>query len=562
MSDISLKAPFESYTGEEPYIFISYAHIDGMIVFPELMILHELGFRIWYDEGIEPGNEWTEEVARALENAAYFIVFISPGAVSSRNVRNEINFALSNNKPFLAIHINETQLPSGLGLQMGSIQAILKYNMPDETFLRKIIKTLPLSLKTQIQIPTPKVPYPKPIPNSINKLKNGYYFIVQEEEPYYIKYREEELPIIFQPFKSQNNNANNWFLQAEKMFYNLKIEEATRFYKRTIEEDSKFLEAYLKLALMSWLYPTANKNSDAINYCITGFESNNQHIIGSFLIYLYLNNNVEEAKSILYKLINSKIIENKNQLAGLYLLQSRLFNTLKDYDQELENLQKASEISPFFGPSLRQLSKIYLRQNEFDKAETLLKNAFEEYSKHVYCHNWLDTRDMLVNIYGQAGRNEMLFNLLNENCSVQKLLNNEERFPSVKSNIYFEGEIDGIISKGYLVNGTGFSFNQALLQDGFEKGNNVLCDFNVNDSSELFVFYDLRFGGSIVKIDNISFLMKIVQNNNTACLVQTNNGFKLSGTKDGFPNLWFVHTDSSIQPSNLSLTNSFNIKRV
>jgi len=149
MSDLYLNSPFEAYTGDEPYIFISYAHRDGAVVYPEILYLHNLGFRIWYDEGIEPGNEWPEEVARALEGAAYFIVFISPSAVGSRNVRNEINFALNNDKQFLAIYIEQTKLPSGLGLQMGSIQTIFKHTIPYATFERKIEKTLPDILRVK-----------------------------------------------------------------------------------------------------------------------------------------------------------------------------------------------------------------------------------------------------------------------------------------------------------------------------------------------------------------------------------------------------------------------------
>jgi hypothetical protein len=40
MPDVPLRAPFEAYTGREPYLFASYAHADGAIVFPELTSLH------------------------------------------------------------------------------------------------------------------------------------------------------------------------------------------------------------------------------------------------------------------------------------------------------------------------------------------------------------------------------------------------------------------------------------------------------------------------------------------------------------------------------------------
>jgi hypothetical protein len=143
MPDVDSPPPFEAYTGDQPCIFVSYAHKDGAVVFPEITRLHEQGYRIWYDEGIDPGNEWPEEVANALADAACFVVFISPNAVESRNVRNEISFALNNKKPFLAIHVEPTQLPPGLELRMGDIQAVLKFRMTEEGYARKLSSVLP-----------------------------------------------------------------------------------------------------------------------------------------------------------------------------------------------------------------------------------------------------------------------------------------------------------------------------------------------------------------------------------------------------------------------------------
>ena len=45
--------PFAAYTGDEPYVFVSYSHDNSSVVFPELAWLKESGFNIWYDEGIE-----------------------------------------------------------------------------------------------------------------------------------------------------------------------------------------------------------------------------------------------------------------------------------------------------------------------------------------------------------------------------------------------------------------------------------------------------------------------------------------------------------------------------
>jgi len=134
--------PFEAYTGSQPYIFISYAHRDADLVFPLIQTWHLAGYRLWYDEGIDPGNEWPEEIAAALEGCRQFIVFISSRSVNSKNVKNEINFALNLEKDFIAVHLEETELPAGLRLRMGDIQAIMKYRMPEVMFRSKMERVL------------------------------------------------------------------------------------------------------------------------------------------------------------------------------------------------------------------------------------------------------------------------------------------------------------------------------------------------------------------------------------------------------------------------------------
>ena len=60
------RLPYPAYRGNEPYVFVSYAHKDKDIVFPEIKRFNDAGFHVWYDEGISPGNEWSDEIAEAL----------------------------------------------------------------------------------------------------------------------------------------------------------------------------------------------------------------------------------------------------------------------------------------------------------------------------------------------------------------------------------------------------------------------------------------------------------------------------------------------------------------
>ncbi|MEA4894156.1 MAG: TIR domain-containing protein [Oscillospiraceae bacterium] len=131
------RMPFPAYRGKEPYIFISYAHLDAEIVFSEIKSFNEQGYNVWYDEGISPGNEWTDEIAHALEKCALFIVMITPNSARSGNVLNEINFALEDSKPIIAIHLVKTELSGGMKLQIGTKQAIHKYDMSEEEYVYK-----------------------------------------------------------------------------------------------------------------------------------------------------------------------------------------------------------------------------------------------------------------------------------------------------------------------------------------------------------------------------------------------------------------------------------------
>ena len=142
-----VKPPIEAYRGNKPYIFASYSHKNIKEVFWSIKKLADSRFRIWYDEGIEPGNEWPEEVGRALTGCQLFLVFMSPAAMESRNVRNEINFASSENKSMMVVFLQPAELSEGMKLQIGTVQFIHKNEMKASEFLEKMKKVLDAELR-------------------------------------------------------------------------------------------------------------------------------------------------------------------------------------------------------------------------------------------------------------------------------------------------------------------------------------------------------------------------------------------------------------------------------
>ena len=133
------KKPFEAYVGDEPYIFVSYAHRDADRVYPILQRLHDMGYRIWYDEGIDPGNEWLSDIADALFQCSQFVVMISENAVRSINVKKEVfSVVRKADIPFLPIFIEETSLPRDWDVNISIYQGIMHHLMHQENFITLI----------------------------------------------------------------------------------------------------------------------------------------------------------------------------------------------------------------------------------------------------------------------------------------------------------------------------------------------------------------------------------------------------------------------------------------
>jgi len=80
-----MKTPFPAYKGDEPYVFVSYSHADSSQIYEELNWLQEQRFNLWYDEGIEAGTQWREELALAIESAKLFVFLVTPNSAQPDN---------------------------------------------------------------------------------------------------------------------------------------------------------------------------------------------------------------------------------------------------------------------------------------------------------------------------------------------------------------------------------------------------------------------------------------------------------------------------------------------
>mgnify|MGYP002861013035 CR=1 FL=1 len=98
---------FRPYEGSRPFVFISYAHRQSDAVVSTIRILHEKGWRLWYDEGIPAGSDWPANIARHMQSCERVVFFLSARALESHNCYSEMKTAARLGKPILLVRLEK-----------------------------------------------------------------------------------------------------------------------------------------------------------------------------------------------------------------------------------------------------------------------------------------------------------------------------------------------------------------------------------------------------------------------------------------------------------------------
>lgn len=139
-----MKCNSEPYEGHEKYVFVSYCHENESEVYPYIEALANQGYRVWFDEGINPGVDWPETIAEHLDNSSAVIAFVSKESINSHNCRREINYAVLKKKDMLICFIDETKLTPGMEMIIATLQAIKLYEHNFDENCKSITKFRPL----------------------------------------------------------------------------------------------------------------------------------------------------------------------------------------------------------------------------------------------------------------------------------------------------------------------------------------------------------------------------------------------------------------------------------
>jgi hypothetical protein len=103
------------------HIFISYSRQNQTFARRLAESLSAFGAEIWIDlHDIPAGMKWSSAIQEGLDRADLLIVVISPESMASKNVEDEWQYYLDNNKPIIPVLL----VPSKIHFQLSRIQYI------------------------------------------------------------------------------------------------------------------------------------------------------------------------------------------------------------------------------------------------------------------------------------------------------------------------------------------------------------------------------------------------------------------------------------------------------
>ncbi len=121
----------EAFEILSPKIFISYSHKDLNIATKLIEALQNENVNIWHDQQIKVGENWDQEINKAIKESKYNILLLSNNFLVSEYANNELMKMISENKKIIPILISESisELPESLKyLKYGNY-----HSKPEET---------------------------------------------------------------------------------------------------------------------------------------------------------------------------------------------------------------------------------------------------------------------------------------------------------------------------------------------------------------------------------------------------------------------------------------------
>ena len=123
---------------DAPTAFFSYSREDSEFALRLAEDLKAAGAVVWIDQlDIEPGQEWDNAIEDAVTQCPRMLLILTAASVKSKKVRNEIAFALDEEKTIIPVLYQDCMVP----LQLRRIQHI-DFRTDYARGLKALLKTL------------------------------------------------------------------------------------------------------------------------------------------------------------------------------------------------------------------------------------------------------------------------------------------------------------------------------------------------------------------------------------------------------------------------------------
>lgn len=131
-----------AYRGDEPFVFVSYAHADDKLAYPLIAGLQERGLRIWFDDGMDIGDLWDEVLAKRVKQCTAMLCLVSTRFTDSNNCLDEIHNAKEQKKELLILHLEDEVLPEIFQFRYSRFHALRLSAYSDQSeLLDKLVAT-------------------------------------------------------------------------------------------------------------------------------------------------------------------------------------------------------------------------------------------------------------------------------------------------------------------------------------------------------------------------------------------------------------------------------------
>ena len=143
----------DSYEGPEPYLFVSYSHRDAKIVNDVLKKIDKEKFRIWYDDTMEIGDDFREELRSKIEHCCAVLLFISNSSMGSKYCGMEIIAAYKYDKRIYPIYLeDDVDVPAAISMILDNLQHVKSEVINSDKYISKLISSLPIETMRALNV--------------------------------------------------------------------------------------------------------------------------------------------------------------------------------------------------------------------------------------------------------------------------------------------------------------------------------------------------------------------------------------------------------------------------